>query len=172
VADHGDHVTPETLLALVSGQSIAWAEPVGGRVPQWTLVEAGFGMGELSSPYLLAFWYRYGRDPAVYRRLYEKLREESIRLAESESWGTRIAGRKYLDSLVSVVLAEEWLSYPDRQRLLDQLESQWPDGVYYRKLVRRQHAIATILDRWCSIAHEHIARRIRLEDVDLEEEVA
>ena len=165
-------MTPETLLALVSGQSIALAEPVGGRIPQWTLVEAGFGMGELRSPYLLAFWYRYARDRSVYQRLYEELRAESIRLAEAEHWKTRLNGGRYMDGLVGIVLAEEWMSNLDRQRLLVQMQCNWPSGLYDEQIARKHRAIAMILDRWCAAAHEHIAQRIRTEDVDAELEVA
>lgn len=164
-------MTPETLLALVSGQSIALAEPVGGRVPQWTLVEAGFGMASLQSPYTLAFCYRYARDPSVYQRLYTELLAESMRLADSEHWKTRIDGRRYLGYLVEVVMAEEWMSNLDRQRMLTSIEKQWGEA-YESFLARKQRKIAMILDRWCAAAHEHIARRIATEDVDNELEVA
>ena len=163
-------MTPENLLALVSGQSIALAEPVGGRVPQWTLVEAGFGMGALESPYSLAFCYRYARDASVYRRLYAKLLTESIRLAEFEHWKTRLNGKRYLEGLVEIVMAEEWMSDLNRQRLLIQMECNWPTGVYHRQIARKHRAIAMILDRWCAAAHEHIARRIRNDqEVELDE---
>lgn len=164
-------MTPETLLALVSGQSIALAEPVGGRVPQWTLVEAGFGMASLQSPYTLAFCYRYARDPSVYQRLYTELLAESMRLADSEHWKTRIDGRRYLGYLVDVVMAEEWMSNLDRQRMLTDIEREWGEA-YESFLARKQRKIAMILDRWCTAAHEHIARRIATEDVDNELEVA
>lgn len=160
---------PETLLAMVTGQSVAPTEPVGGRVPQWTLAEAGFGMGYLSSPYLLAFCYRYARDPSVYGRLYEKLLAESRSLARNERWKHRVNGRFYLEYLVAVVLAEEWMSHLNRQRLLMQIEREWGEA-YGRHLVKKQGKIAMILDRWCAVAHEHIARRIS--DVDLECDLA
>jgi len=164
-------MTPETLLALVSGQSIALAEPVGGRVPQWTLVEVGFGMASLQSPYTLAFCYRYARDPSVYQRLYTELLAESMRLADSEHWKRRVDGRRYLGYLVDVVMAEEWMSNLDRQRMLTSIEKQWSVGTYGSFLARKQQKIAMILDRWCAAAHEHIAHRIRNE-IDAEEEVA
>jgi hypothetical protein len=129
-------------------------------------------MGKLSSPYLLAFWYRFARDPAVRQRLYGILLAESMRLASLEGWKQRVEGRLYLGYLVGVVMAEEWMSNLDRQRLADHMEQEWPRGVYQRFLVRKQRKIAMILDRWCAAAHEHIAARISsCDEIDLYEVV-
>lgn len=159
-------MTPELLLALVSGRSIALSEPVGGRRPEWTLVEAGWGMARLSTCYELAFRYRHSRDGGVYPRLWSALRFAAERLAWCDRWKRRIEGRLYVDDLVGLVLAEEWMSHNDRQRLLTRCENSWPEGVYERQILPKQRRIGMVLDRWCSAAHEHVARRIRVDEED------
>lgn len=172
-------MTPELLLALVSGRSIALAEPVGGKRPEWTVIEAGWGLSRLQSCYDAAFRYRHGRDPSVYWRLHRFLWDEAMRTSWESKWKRKVAGRYYLNDLVALVLAEEWLSNLDRQRLVLRLTGSWPEGVYEREIQPKQRTVAMILDRWCSAAHEHIQHRIRCDayddgyaDVDREAELA
>ncbi len=161
-------MTPEMLLAIVSGQSISAADVVGGRKPEWTLVAAGWATaGGLDECCHLAFRYRYGRDGSVYSKLKAYLTHAAQRLAWHDKWRRKVSGRAYLDQIIVWVLLEEWMSLVDRQRLLAHLMNTWPDGAYERELSEKQRRIAMILDRWCATAHEHIRYRIR----DVEEDI-
>jgi len=161
-------VTPELLLALVSGRSIALSEPVGGRRPEWSVIEFGWGESGLPRKYAAAFRFRHARDNSVYHRLYRYLRIEAERLAWREKWKRRIAGRRYLDELVRIVLLEEILSNLDRTRLLMRLEDDWDEGVFAREIQPKMRAIGMILDRWTAAAHEHIAYQIRQDEEEYE----
>lgn len=164
-------MTPEALMARVSGQSIALADPIGGARPQWTLVEMAWGCAhKLDERFYLAFRWRHGRDGGCYGRLREFLLHETEQLAWRDRWKRKINGvaqNLYLRELVNIVLNEELMSFVERQRLLTVLEKQWPEGVFDREIAPKQRRIAMLLDAWCAAAHEHVARRIRDDEFDI-----
>lgn len=121
-------------------------------------------MAQLEEVCEIAFRFRHSRDSGVYPRLWSALRIAAERLAWRDKWKRRIVGRLYIDDLVQISLAEEWMSHNDRQRLLTKLEHDWPEGVYERQILPKQRSIGMVLDRWCATAHEHVARRIRQDD--------
>jgi hypothetical protein len=157
-------VTPEQLLALVSGRSLPLAEPVGGAAPAWTLVECGFCAAGLTPEQAAAFWWRYAHDPTAHGQLLRALRLEVERIAAAERWPERVDGRAYIDELVALALAEDVLSDLDRHRLRERLPREWPPGAWQRHLARRYARVGAVLDAWCADAHRHMAARMRDDD--------
>ena len=154
-------MSPERLLALVLAHSPGFAEPVGDGRPTWTVLEAAWGCAGFDNDALSAFLYRYTRDQGAGRAVRRVLWSEALRLSQRERWPLLIDGRPYLSDLVHIVMVEETMSELQRDRLLRLLKFDWGEAIWDRMLAPKHRAIGAVLDRLCTDAHEHIARRIR-----------
>ncbi len=159
-------MSPERLVALVLAHGPGFAEPVGGSRPEWTVLEAAWGCAGLSDDHLAAFWWRYARDQAAGATIRRVLWKEAHGLAERERWPMTLHGQPYLLDLVWVVLAEEQMSELQRDRLQRMLKLEWSEPTWDKHLAPKHRAIGAVLDRLCTDAHEHIARRIREHEHD------